>query len=152
MSLREIINNKLKAAMLAKKKRDISTLRLINAAIKDRDIEARTGGEDQGVGDDIILGILSKMIKQRKESSEIYKESNRLDLSQQEDEEIVIISKFLPEQLSEKEISRICQEIVRKTNSSSIKDMGLCMSELKNNYSSQVDFSIAGKVLKELLI
>jgi uncharacterized protein len=152
MLLREIINNKLKAAMLARKKRDISTLRLINAAIKDRDIEARTGGEDQGVDDDTILGILSKMIKQRKESSEIYKESNRLDLSQQEDEEIVIISKFLPEQLSEEEISKICQEIVKKTNSSSIKDMGLCMSELKNKYSSQVDFSIAGRVLKELLI
>ena len=116
MLLREIINNKLKAAMLARKKRDISTLRLINAAIKDRDIEARTGVEDQGVDDDTILGILSKMIKQRKESSEIYKESNRLDLSQQEDEEIVIISKFLPEQLSEEEISKICQEIVKKTN------------------------------------
>ena len=151
MSLREIINNELKVAMLSKQKRDISTLRLVNAAIKDRDIEARTSGEDGGVDDDTILSILSKMIKQRKESAEIYKASNRLDLSQQENEEIVIISKFLPQQLSKEEISKICQEIVKNTNSSSIKDMGMCMGEIKNNYSSQMDFSIAGKIFKEIL-
>jgi len=151
MSIREIINNELKIAMFAKQKRVISTLRLINAAIKDRDIEARTSGEDQGVDDDVILNILSKMIKQRKESAEIYKTSNRSDLSQQENDEIVIISKFLPEQLTEEEIHNICQEIVKNTNASSIKDMGLCMGKIKNSYSSQMDFSIAGKILKELL-
>lgn len=151
MSLREIINNELKVAMLSKQKRDISTLRLVNAAIKDRDIEARTSGEDGGVDDDTILSILSKMIKQRKESAEIYKASDRLDLSQQENEEIVIISKFLPQQLSKEEISKICQEIVKNTNSSSIKDMGMCMGKIKDNYSSQMDFSIAGKLFKEIL-
>ena len=147
----DLIKNDLKTAMKAKEVLTVSTLRMITSSIKNIEISNRTSSGEESLDEAGIIQLLSKMVKQRKESAEIYKTSNRSDLSQQENDEIVIISKFLPEQLTEEEIHNICQEIVKNTNASSIKDMGLCMGKIKNSYSSQMDFSIAGKILKELL-
>jgi hypothetical protein len=148
--MREQISEALKQAMLAQEKRRISTLRLIMAAIKDRDIAARGSGQD-GVSDEEILQILAKMIKQRVESAQTYEQAGRLDLSEQEREEIEIISSFLPRQLDEREMTDACRKVVQEVGAAGLKDMGKCMGALKERYPGQMDFGKASKMVKDIL-
>ena len=149
--MRDILNKSLKDAMRARDTQKISTIRLINAAIKDRDIAIRSEDNLEGVSDEEILSILSKMIKQRKESAKQYEEGGRLELAQQEFEEIEIIENFLPRQLDLNEIEQIVKKIILEINANSLRDMGKVMSLLKENYSGKMDFGKAGVVAKELL-
>ena len=149
--MRDILDKSLKDAMRARDTQKISTIRLINAAIKDRDIAIRSEDNLEGVSDQEILSILSKMIKQRKESAKQYEEGGRLELAQQEFEEIEIIENFLPRQLDLNEIEQIVKKIILDINANSLRDMGKVMSLLKENYSGKMDFSKAGVVAKELL-
>ena len=147
----DILDKSLKDAMRARDTQKISTIRLINAAIKDRDIAIRSEDNLEGVSDGEILSILSKMIKQRKESAKQYEEGGRLELAQQEFEEIEIIENFLPRQLDPNEIEQIVKKIILEINANSLRDMGKVMSLLKENYSGKMDFGKAGVVAKELL-
>ena len=149
--MRDILDKSLKDAMRARDTQKISTIRLINAAIKDRDIAIRSEDNLEGVSDEEILSILSKMIKQRKESAKQYEEGGRLELAQQEFEEIEIIENFLPRQLDLNEIEQIVKKIILEINANSLRDMGRVMSLLKENYSGKMDFGKAGVVAKELL-
>ncbi len=149
--MRDILDKSLKDAMKARDAQKISTIRLINAAIKDRDIAIRSEDNLEGVSDEEILSILSKMIKQRKESAKQYEEGGRLELAQQEFEEIEIIENFLPRQLDPNEIEQIVKKIILEINANSLRDMGKVMSLLKENYSGKMDFGKAGVVAKELL-
>ena len=149
--MRDILDKSLKDAMRARDAQKISTIRLINAAIKDRDIAIRSEDNLEGVSDEEILSILSKMIKQRKESAKQYEEGGRLELAQQEFEEIEIIENFLPRQLDLKETEQIVKKIILEINANSLRDMGKVMSLLKENYSGKMDFGKAGVVAKELL-
>ena len=149
--MRDILDKSLKDAMRARDAQKISTIRLINAAIKDRDIAIRSEDNLEGVSDEEILSILSKMIKQRKESAKQYEEGGRLELAQQELEEIEIIENFLPRQLDLNEIEQIVKKIILEINANSLRDMGKVMSLLKENYSGKMDFGKAGVLAKELL-
>ena len=149
--MRHILDKSLKDAMRARDTQKISTIRLINAAIKDRDIAIRSEDNLEGVSDGEILSILSKMVKQRKESAKQYEEGGRLELAQQEFEEIEIIENFLPRQLDLNEIEQIVKKIILEINANSLRDMGKVMSLLKENYSGKMDFGKAGVVAKELL-
>ncbi|MBB4301107.1 hypothetical protein GGD81_000122 [Rhodobium orientis] len=148
--MREAIQAALKDAMKSQQKRRVATLRLISAAIKDRDIAARSQGKD-AVGDDEILQILAKMVKQREESARIYEEAGRLELSEEEREEIEIISEFLPRQLSEEETRAVCAGVIAEIGASGLRDMGKTMSALKERYPGQMDFSKASGIVKEQL-
>ena len=149
--MRDILDKSLKDAMRARDAQKISTIRLINAAIKDRDIAIRSEDNLEGVSDEEILSILSKMIKQRKESARQYEEGGRLELAQQEFEEIEIIKNFLPRQLDLNETEQIVKKIILEINANSLRDMGKVMNLLKENYSGKMDFGKAGVVAKELL-
>ncbi|MFL2812516.1 MAG: GatB/YqeY domain-containing protein [Paracoccaceae bacterium] len=149
--MRDILDKSLKDAMRARNAQKISTIRLINAAIKDRDIAVRSEDNLEGVSDEEILSILSKMIKQRKESAKQYEEGGRLELAQQEFEEIKIIETFLPRQLDSNETEQIVKKIILEINATSLRDMGKVMNLLKENYSGKMDFGKAGVVAKELL-
>jgi len=149
--MREQINAALKEAMKAQDKRKMSTLRLINAAIKDRDIAARTKGSGEGVSDPEVLEILAKMIKQRRESVTTYEEAGRLELAEQERQEIDIITEFLPRQLSDDELREACEKAIADTGAESLKDMGKVMGALKSAYAGQMDFAKAGALVKDLL-
>ena len=149
--MRDILDKSLKDAMKARDAQKISTIRLINAAIKDRDIAIRSEDNLEGVSDEEILSILSKMIKQRKESAKQYEEGGRLELAQQEFEEIEIIENFLPRQLDLNETEQIVKKIILEINANSLRDMGKVMNLLKENYSGKMDFGKAGVVAKELL-
>ena len=151
MSLRDNIETDYKNALKSKDKNKISTYRLILSGIKDLDINNRSGPEKKETDDNDVKKLLKKMIKQRFESIEIYKKNSRNDLLEIEQKEVDVLSKYLPKQLGEEETNKICSEIIEKIGASSIKDMGKVMGELKKNYSDSVDFSRAGKVLKELL-
>ena len=148
--MRERINAALKDAMLAQDKRRTATLRLVNAAIKDRDIAARGAGKDP-VGDDDIAELLMKMIRQRLESARLYHDGNRPDLAQQERDEIAIIQEFLPAQLDEAEMQSVCQEAVKATGAHGLRDMGRCMQALKARYAGRMDFGKASTVVKGML-
>lgn len=148
--MRERFDAALKDATLKQDKRRMATLRLINAAVKDRDIASRTAGRDP-VSDDEILEILSKMIKQRLESTRLYEEANRLDLAEQEREEIDIIKEFLPKQLDEDQMRAVCQEAIKETGSQGLRDMGKCMAALKARYAGRMDFGKASRLVKEQL-
>ena len=150
MSLKIQIEEKLNQALKAKDKNIYPTLRLVVSAIKDAEIASRSKGQKEMTDGDIIA-ILKKMIKQRNESVEIYKENKREDLLKIEQGEIDLLSTYLPKQLSEEETKKICTEIITKVGAQNIKDMGKVMGELKKNYSDSVDFSKAGSMLKELL-
>ena len=150
--LREQIDTALKSAMKSRdEKLRVSTLRLINAAIKDRDIAAR--GEDRccGVTDDEILAILTKMVKQREESAAVYEKGCRLDLAEQERAEVSVIKEFMPRQLSDEEISSAVKEVIGELGASGLKDMGKCMAALKDRYSGAMDFGKAGGLMKKAL-
>ena len=151
MSLREKIDDEYKNALKSKDKNKISTYRLILSGLKDLDIQNRSGPNKKDTDDDDIKKLLRKMIKQRTESIEIYKKNNRQDLLQIEENEVKIMSEYLPKQLSENDTKKLCEEVINKINASSIKDMGKVMGELKKNHSDSVDFSLAGKIIKEIL-
>ena len=151
MALRDKIETDYKNALKSKHKNKISTYRLILSGIKDLDINNRSGPDKKETDDNDIKKLLKKMIKQRSESIEVYKKSDRNDLLEIEQEEINVLSDYLPKQLGEDETKKICAEIVDKTGALSIKDMGKVMGELKKNYSDTIDFSKAGVILKEIL-
>ena len=151
MSLREKIDDEYKNALKSKDKNKISTYRLILSGLKDLDIQNRSGPNKKDTDDDDIKKLLRKMIKQRTESIEIYKKNNRQDLLQIEENEVKIMSEYLPKQLSEDDTKKLCEEVINKINASSLKDMGEAMGELKKNHSDSVDFSLAGKIIKEIL-
>lgn len=149
--MRERINDALKAAMKARDDHRISTLRLILAAIKERDIEARAEDRCDGATQDEIVAILEKMVKQRMESSRTYEEAGRLDLAEQERQEIEIVQHFLPRQLSDTEVQGACEEIVQDVGATGLKDMRKCLCTLKERYPGQIDFSKASDIVKTLL-
>ena len=151
MSLRERITNGLKDAMRDKDAARLSTLRLINAAIKDQDIAARGAGKTEGVDEGEILAILAKMVKQRIDSAKVYEEGGRLELAEKERAEIKVIEGFLPRQLSETEIAAAIDAAIDQTGASSIRDMGRVMGALKAAYAGQMDFGAAGALIKERL-
>lgn len=153
MDLRSRIGTALKEAMKAKDADRLSTLRLINAAIKDRDIAARTeGGEGTtGVGDGDILSILGRMVKQRQESARAYEEGGRLELAQKELAEIRVIEDFLPRQLSPAEVEAAVVAAITETGAGSIRDMGKVMAALKARYTGQMDFGAVGPVVRDRL-
>jgi len=150
MSLRDKIETDYKNALKSKDKNKISTYRLILSGIKDLDINNRSGPDKKKTDENDIKKLLKKMIKQRSESIEVYKKSNRNDLLEIEEGEINVLSEYLPKQLGEDETRKLCSEIIEKTGASSIKDMGKVMGELKKNHSEAVDFSKAGSILKEI--
>ena len=151
MSLKDKIETNYKNSLKSKDKLQISTYRLILSAIKDQDIVNRSGPNKKETDDDDIKKLLKKMIKQRTESIEIYKKGNRQDLLEVEQKEHEIISSFLPKQLSEEETKSICNEMIKKLNAGTIKEMGKIMRALKEEYSDNLDFSKAGSYLKEIL-
>tara|TARA_B100000989_G_scaffold293278_1_gene270418 strand:- start:3736 stop:4197 length:462 start_codon:yes stop_codon:yes gene_type:complete len=151
MSLKEKIETDYKSAVKSKDKSKISTYRLILSGIKDLEILNRSGPDKKNTDDSDIKKLLKKMIKQRSESIEVYKKNNRNDLLQIEIQETEILSNYLPKQLNEDETNKLCKELVNKLGANSIKEMGSIMVELKKNHSDKVDFSIAGKILKEIL-
>ena len=151
MSLREKIEIEYKSAVKSKDKAKISTYRLILSGIKNLDILNRSGPNKKDTDDSDVSNLLKKMIKQRTESIEVYKKNNRNDLLQVEQKEVEILSNYLPKQYSEEETKRLCIDLVNKLGANSIKDMGKIMGELKKNHSDNMDFSIAGKTLKEIL-
>ena len=148
--LRDDINNALKEAMKAKNERAVSTLRLVNSALKNADIEARGAGKP-ALGDAEILPVLQKMIKQRQESQELYEKGGRPELAAQEREEIAIIQEFLPQQLGEAELQSVVAEAIRETGAAGLRDMGKCMAALKARYAGRVDFGKASRIVKDQL-
>lgn len=148
--IRDTIANALKDAQREKDRRRISTLRLINAAITDRDIALRGKGKDRA-DDEEVIDILAKMVKQREESTRLYQEGGRLDLVEQETEEIAIIREFLPEQLSDEEIEAAVSEAIAETQAESLRDMGKVMGILKERYRGQLDMGKAGARIKAQL-
>lgn len=154
MEMRDRVNAALKDAMRAKEADRLSTLRLINAAIKDRDIAARAEaaeGESGQVGEDVILGILGKMVKQRQESARAYEEGGRLELAEKERAEIEIIEEFLPRQLDEKESAAAVEAAIAEVGAESLRDMGKVMAVLKARYTGQMDFGQVGPMVKTKL-
>lgn len=151
MELRARISEALKEAMKAKEATRLSTLRLILAAIKDRDISLRGEGKEGGVADDEILSILGKMIKQRQESARAYEEGGRLELAENELAEIPIIGEFLPRQLDDAETSAAITAAIAEVGGSTIRDMGKIMGVLKSKYAGQLDFGSVGPKVKEML-
>jgi len=151
MSLRERLQTALKDAMRAKEAERLSTLRLINAAIKDREIANRGDGTSQEVGDPEILAIMGKMVKQRQESARAYEEGGRLELAEKEQNEIRVIEEFLPRQLGADEVEAAVKAAIAESGASSIRDMGRVMAVLKGKYTGQMDFGAVGPKVKDLL-
>lgn len=149
--LRARIGDALKMAMKAKEKHAVSTIRLILAALKDRDIAARSKGSNDGIGDDDILSMLQSMIKQRHESAAMYEKGGRMELAQQESSEIAIIQTFLPDQMDAAAVSAAVQETIVDLSANSLKDMGKVMGALKEKYAGQMDFSKASAQVKAKL-
>ena len=148
--LREKFNEALKDAMRAKDQRRVGTLRLINSALKDKDIEARGLGKAP-LNDEEVLALLQKMIKQRNDSIEAYEKAGRADLVSQEQEEKQIIEAYLPQQMGSEEVRAAVQAAIASTGAASVKDMGKVMGELKAKFAGRMDFSKANGVVKELL-
>ena len=151
MPLREDINNALKEAMKSGDKLKVSTFRLMNAAIKERDIQGRTAGRDAGVSDDQILEVFVKMVKQRQESLATYEQAGREDLAAQERGEIAIIQSFMPKPLSEDEMKSEIQKTIKDTGAQGMKDMGKVMGALKQRYAGRLDMGKAGAIVRSLL-
>jgi len=148
--LRDDINKSLTEAMKAKDQRRVSTLRMVNAAIKNADIEARGAGKS-ALTDDDLLGLCQKMIKQRQESVELYDKGGRTELADQEREEIAIIKGFLPQQMSEEEGRAAIESVIKETGAAGMKDMGRVMAALKERYAGRMDFGKASGAVKGLL-
>jgi uncharacterized protein YqeY len=149
--MRESINAAMKQAMRDKEALRLSTLRLVMAAIKDRDIALRVDGVENIAGEDEILAILGKMIKQRKDSAQIYEAGDRMEMAEQELSEIKVIQEFLPKQLSDEEVQDAVKKAIADTDATSIRDMGKVMGILKSNYTGQMDFGKAGGAVKAML-
>ena len=150
MSLKKQIEEKLNEALKSKDKNTYPTLRLVVSAIKDAEIANRTKGQKE-MSDNDLTAILKKMIKQRNESCEVYKKAGRNELLENETKEIEVISAFLPKQLSEADTKKICEEAVKSTGASSMKDMGKVMGVLKSKHANTLDFSKVSSIIKELL-
>ena len=148
--LRDDINNAVKEAMKAKEERKLSTLRMVNSTIKNADIEARGQGKEP-LGDDAVLGVLQKMIKQRQEAIELYDKGGRAELAAQEREEIAVISAYLPKQMSEDDVKAAISAAIAETNAAGMKDMGKVIGVLKAKYTGQMDFSKASSLVKAAL-
>ena len=151
MIMRAALNNAFKSAMKDKEALAVSTLRLIQAAVKDRDIAARTKGYTDGISDDEILSLLQSMIKQRNESIEAFKKGARMELAEQEAGEIAIIERFLPHQMSDDKVEKEVDTVIAEFNALTLKDMGKVMGALKERYPGRMDFSKASGFLKEKL-
>ena len=151
MSLREKINKQFNTGLKSRNKTLVSTLRLVLAAIKERDIANRTKDKKDAVSDAEIIKVLRKMKKQRQDSVDLYKKGGREELSEIEEVEIKVIDSFLPKQLSEEETKKICTEIIKSLGVSSLKDMGKIMGSLKQKYSDSIDFSKVNIIVKGLL-
>lgn len=152
MNLLDKVNAQLKESALKQDKDKVLTLRLIVSALKDKEIEKRgADAKDTSIKDEDVIVVLNKMLKQRRESLEIYKKASRNDLAEKEDKEINIIQEFLPKQLDDNETKKACESAIKDSGAASIKDMGKAMAILKSKYSGSIDFSKAGALLKELL-
>jgi len=152
MSLRDKLNADLKEAMKAGEKRKLATIRLMNSAIKDKDINSRTDGHESALTPDSgLVELFAKMVKQRQDSIAAYDQGGRPELAQQEREEMEIIQSYMPKQLSEEETREAVKAIIAATGASSVKDMGKVMAELKAKYAGQLDMAKAGGVVKALL-
>jgi len=150
--MRDRISQAMKEALKSKDQKALATIRLISAALKDRDIAARTQDNAEGISDDEILSLFQTMIKQRTESAKLYVEGNRPELAEAEQQEIAIIQQFLPEQLDEAAIEAAIKTALAETESSSVKDMGKVMNYLKTNFAGQMDFSTASQRVKKALL
>nr|WP_205421240.1 GatB/YqeY domain-containing protein [Rhizobium terrae] len=148
--MRDKLSEALKESMKAKDNRRLSTVRLIQTAIKDRDIANRGAGKDP-VSDDDILQILQKMVKQREESAKIYEDAGRMELATQEREEIVVIKGFMPEQLSDEKVQELIRAAIAESGAQGLRDMGKVMAVLKEKYPGQMDFAKASATVKDLL-
>lgn len=148
--MRDALATALTEAQKTQDKCRVATLRLIHAAVKDRDIAQRTAGKDP-VSETEILEILQKMLRQREESAATYEQAGRLELAEQERRESAVISEFLPKQLGEDDVKEACAEVVEETGAEGLRDMGKCMSTLKSKYPGQMDFSKASGIVKDML-
>ena len=151
MTLRDRFNEQLKEAMKAKDAKRVSTLRMILAGLKDKDIAARTETNREGISDEDVLGLLAKMIKQREESAAAFESGGRPELAQAEREEIAIIREFMPKQMSPEESRAAAQGVISELGAASMKDMGRVMAALKERYAGQMDFAKASAAVKDLL-
>ncbi len=149
--LREAFSERLKQAMRAKDTRTVSTVRLILAALKDRDIAARPTGNTEGIGDPEILRLLQSMVKQRRESIALYRQGNRPELAAQEEAEIAVIESFLPKQMSDDETAEAAKAAIAATGAAGPKDMGKVMTMLRERHAGVIDMARAGSVVKQLL-
>ncbi len=149
--LRTRLNDGLKEALRAKDQRTVSTLRLILAALKDRDIAARGRGETDGIDDAEILAMMRTMIKQRREAIALYEQGGRLELAEQEAEEIGVIERFMPRQLDDGETAAAVEQVIADLGANCIRDMGRCMTELRSRYPDRMDFSKASGLVKRAL-
>ena len=149
--LRQRLNDALKVAMKARDQRSVSTLRLVLAQLKDRDIAARPAGNASGIGEGEIEEMLLKMVKQRQESIVLYKQGNRPDLVQQEEEEIAVIERFMPKQLDAAEAAAAVEAAIAETGAQSVKEMGKVMAKLKERFAGRMDLAKAGAVVKQRL-
>ena len=149
--LREAFTERLKQAMRARDARTLSAVRMILAALKDRDIAARGTGNTAGIPDPEILRLLQGMIKQRRESIALYRQGNRPELAEQEEEEIAVIESFLPKQMSEEEIAAAVKDAIAETGAAGVKDMGKVMGVLRERHAGVIDMARAGAVVKQLL-
>ena len=149
--LRDAFSERLKQAMRARESRTVSTVRLILAALKDRDIAARGSGNTEGIPDPEILRMMQGMVKQRRESIALYRQGNRPELAQQEEEEIAVIESFLPQQMSDAETTTAIKAAIAETGAAGLKDMGKVMAVLRERHAGIIDMARAGPVVKQLL-
>jgi uncharacterized protein YqeY len=150
--LRNDLNEAMKQAMKAKDQRSLATIRLILAALKDRDIQARGSGNSEGIVDAEITEMLQKMVRQRRDAIELYTQGGRQDLVDKEDAEIQVIQRFLPKQMSDEEAARAIAETIDELEAASIKDMGRVMASLKERYAGRMDFGKASGLVKQRLV
>ncbi len=150
--LRETIQSALKTALKSGEAKKLGTLRLISAALKDKDIAARTKGSGEAISDDEILALLQTMIKQRQESSRLYRDADRNELADEEEQEITIIRGFLPEQMEHDAVIKAINDTITEVGAASVKDMGKVMGVLKQRFTGQMDFAVASKTVKDALL
>jgi len=149
--LRESFSERLKQAMRAKDTRALSAVRMILAGVKERDVAARGSGNQEGIADPEILRLLQGMIKQRRESIALYRQGNRPELAQQEEEEIAIIESFLPQQMNDDQMAAAAKAAIAETGAAGVKDMGRVMGVLRERHAGVIDLARAGAVVKQLL-
>jgi hypothetical protein len=149
--MRDELNKALKESMRAKDDRAVSTLRLILAALKDRDIAARSKGNNDGISDDELLQMLQSMVKQRKESISMYEKGGRLELAEGEQAEIEVIQRFLPKQMSDSEIEAEVKSLIEEMGATGLKEMGAVMGELRTRFAGRMDFGKASPIVKQAL-